>query len=27
VMAHYVALEVWPGRLVLDYYDWPIAHG
>jgi hypothetical protein len=27
VIAHYVALAVWPGRLVLDYYDWPIAHG
>ena len=25
VMAHYVALAVWPGGLVLDYYDWPIA--
>jgi tetratricopeptide (TPR) repeat protein len=27
VIAHYVALAVWPRGLVLDYYDWPIAHG
>jgi hypothetical protein len=26
VIAHYIALAVWPARLVLDYYDWPIAH-
>ena len=24
VIAHYVALSIWPSRLVLDYYDWPI---
>jgi len=27
VIAHYLALAVWPRGLVLDYYDWPIAHG
>ncbi|MGD0389966.1 MAG: tetratricopeptide repeat protein, partial [Tepidisphaeraceae bacterium] len=27
VIAHYIALAVWPRGLVLDYYDWPIAHG
>jgi tetratricopeptide (TPR) repeat protein len=27
VIAHYIALAVWPRRLALDYYDWPIAHG
>ena len=26
VIAHYVALVFWPRNLVLDYYDWPIAH-
>jgi hypothetical protein len=27
VIAHYVALAFWPRGLVLDYYDWPVAHG
>jgi protein O-mannosyl-transferase len=26
VIAHYVVLTFWPQNLVLDYYDWPIAH-
>jgi protein O-mannosyl-transferase len=26
VIAHYIALAFWPRNLVLDYYDWPIAH-
>jgi tetratricopeptide (TPR) repeat protein len=26
VIAHYMALVFWPRNLVLDYYDWPIAH-
>jgi tetratricopeptide (TPR) repeat protein len=26
VIAHYFRLALWPQRLVLDYYDWPIAH-
>jgi hypothetical protein len=26
VIAHYVTLALWPQNLVLDYYDWPIAH-
>jgi tetratricopeptide (TPR) repeat protein len=27
VIAHYIALIFWPQNLVLDYYDWPNAHG
>ena len=26
VIGHYIALFFWPRNLVLDYYDWPIAH-
>ena len=26
VIAHYIILTFWPQNLVLDYYDWPIAH-
>lgn len=26
VIGHYLGLAVWPADLVLDYYDWPIAH-
>jgi hypothetical protein len=25
VIAHYFLLSVWPRRLALDYYDWPVA--
>jgi protein O-mannosyl-transferase len=26
VIAHYFRLGLWPHKLVLDYYDWPIVH-